>query len=409
MQDLAYPEQLKAKEAALLRLFGDAGSGAWQGRIPVAPSPAVWDYRNKVEVNFGRKHYPEPPPEGFVRETVFGFKKTGAWFWTLDIETCKIVSPEFDALLAAVRDWTRASGLRAYSSRGGRDGFLRHLIVREGKRTGQRMVVLTTRGGAPEHGTWDPEAFVGAVRAAYPATSIQRGINDGIADQAVPERVDVLWGEGTIDEELRVPGRGRSLRFSISPFSFFQTNTLATEVLYGKVREWVAAVKPAKLYDLYGGMGSIAFSVSDLVPEVHSVESWEPASRDGERSAVVNGIDNVTFTARKVEAWLGELVSGLRGQRGADGKPKDGRSAAGGLGAGAAVIVDPPRSGLNPKALRRLVELRPERILYISCKSSALASELPAFLAEYRLASLEAVDLFPHTEHVEVLAAFELK
>ncbi|MDQ1257807.1 MAG: rRNA (uracil1939-C5)-methyltransferase, partial [Candidatus Hydrogenedentes bacterium] len=193
-----------------------------------------------------------------------------------------------------------------------------------------------------------------------------------------------------IIEELHIPdGEGiRKLYFRVSPFSFLQTNSLGAERLYGLVREWARETAPAVLYDLYGGAGGMAFACSDLVEQVWSVEIVEDATRDGITNAAANGIGNVTFVNAKVKNYLRELILG-------SGMPPD-----------SAAIVDPPRAGLHPKALRRLVELAPRDVLYISCNPKMLAQEMPQLLEVYRLESLRAVDLFPHTRHVEVLARF---
>ena len=377
-QDVPYSEQLEHKAAALQELFAPF----WSAPIRVAPSPRIWHYRNKVDFSFARKFYPEPPPKGFERESVLGFKAKGRWFRPLEISECRIAPEGVEPLLASVRAWMQTQRLDAFDSRS-RRGFLRALLVREGKRTGERLVGLITADGE-----LDKASFVAAVRGAYPASSIYRGIFRGLADVTAADESELLSGAPAIDECLRVPDGDayRELRFRLSPFSFFQTNTLGTEILYGKIRAWVKELHPRTLYDLYGGAGGIAFSCSDLADEVFSVESVTSATEDGVHNARVNAIDNVHFTTEKVETYLKALVEG------------------GGIPAGAAAVVDPPRAGMHPKALRRLVELRPANLLYVSCKPSVFATELPALLEAYRLVRLEAVDLFPHTDHVELIA-----
>jgi 23S rRNA (uracil1939-C5)-methyltransferase len=357
----------------------------WNAPIPVEPSPVVWHYRNKVDFAFGRKWYPEPPPPGFVRESVLGFKTRGQWYRPLDVRACRIGPDGLAPLLEAVRAWMRAQRLSAFDSRR-REGFLRVLLVREGTRTGERMVVLITTPGE-----FDPASFVETVHSSYPCVSIQRGVFRGLADVAAAEEVELLYGKGAIEEVLHVPGADgpRALRFRISPFSFFQTNTLATERLYTAIRQWVEDRGPRVLYDLYGGAGGIAFTCADLVETVHSVESVALASEDGVHNAALNEIGNVRFVTDTVEGYLRQIRDHGSFER------------------DSAVVLDPPRSGLHPKALRRLIELRPAQLLYVSCKPTVLATELPAFLEAYRLADLRAVDLFPHTEHVEVLASLE--
>ncbi len=377
-QDEAYEAQLARKGAELAALFAP-----WRaGPVEVAPSPVQWYYRNKVDLTFGRKFYPEPPPKDFERETVLGFKRKGRWFWPLEIQECRIASPETAGLLAAVRDWRRREGLPGFDTRK-HTGLLKILLIREGKRTGERMVVLIT---AP--GEFDGASFAAAVQASYPATSVQWGVHRGLAEVAMADEVHVLAGAPHITEELHIPSAegARKLSFRLSPFSFFQTNTLGTEVLYGKIREWVRARQPEVLYDLYGGSGGIAFACADLAGEVISVEEAAGATADGEHNRGRNGIGNVAFVTERVERYL-------RGQRDAEALRPDGL-----------VILDPPRAGLHPKALRRIMEWRPPEILYVSCKPAALAQEMETLAEAYDLVDLEAVDMFPHTRHVEALA-----
>lgn len=380
-QDLPYQAQLALKQRRLEATFAPF----WSEPILVEPSPVIWHYRNKVDFSFGPKQYPEKPPEDFVRETVLGYNKPGKWYWPFDVEECRIAPEGSDALLGAVRDWYRGHDLRAYDSRKNA-GFLRVLLVRDGKRTGQRMVVLITSPG-----DFPATSFVEAVRSVFPADSIWRGTFSRSARVAEAEEMELLYGSETIEEALHIETDGgtRKLRFRISPFSFFQVNTLAAERLYARIRAWVATAQPAVLYDLYGGSGGIALTCADLVPIVRSVESVTSASVDGEYNARVNGIGNVFFTTERVKNYLLAMQQ------------------SGGFEPGAAAIVDPPRSGMVPKALRRLVDLAPDRLLYVSCKPEQTAEELPQLLERYAVTGIAAVDMFPHTGHVEALVSLK--
>ena len=378
-QDVPYDEQVAAKGETLRTLFAEF----WDAPVEVEPSPTPWNYRNKVDFGFGLKHYPEPPPKDFERESVLGFKARGRWYCPLDIDECRIGPAGVGALLYSVRAWMHEQGLKAFSSRS-KQGFLRALLVRDGKRTGDRMVVLITADGE-----FDKASFVQAVLGSYPATSIQWGINRGVADVAFADETEILHGAATIDESLHVPtdAQPRELRFRLSPFSFFQTNTLATERLYGRIRQWVRATAAPTLYDLYGGGGGIALTCADLVDRIWSVENVQSASDDGRHNVRVNGVEHIEFITNKVKNYLKDLLQG-------DGMESD-----------CAVVADPPRSGMAPKAMRRLIELRPPKILYVSCKPTQFVRELPELLEAYTLDDLRAIDLFPHTDHVEVLAS----
>lgn len=378
-QDVPYDEQVRRKSEYLGQLF----HAFWPEPIPVTPSPEVRHYRNKVDLSFARKWYETPPPKGFERESVLGFKTRGRWYRPLEIEECLIGPKGLTPLLESVRNWMRASGLQAFDSRT-RHGFLKILLVREGKRTGQRMVVLTTA-----EGDLDKSSFLRAVLDAYPADSVYRGIFRGLADVAAADEVELLHGTATIEEHLHVPTENgvRKITFRISPFSFFQTNTLATELLYGGVRRLAAESSRGMIYDLYGGAGAIALACADLAQHIHSVESVASATEDGLRNIEINDVHNVTFDTAKVEDYL-KTAPEMRD---------------------ALVVADPSRAGLHPKALSRLLELEPANVIYVSCNPKIFAGELAAFLDKYRLSRMEGYDLFPHTPHVELVAALERK
>lgn len=380
-QDMPYPEQVTAKSIALGELFAPY----WREPIHVVPSPEIWHYRNKIDPSFSRMRYAEVPPKDFVRETVLGYKKKGQWYWPLDIEECHIGPRGASELLQATRAWYREHDIRAWDART-KDGVLRYLLVRDAKRTAEKMVVLITH-----EGELDCAPFVELARASFGATSIYRGYFTGRSDVATAERLELLWGAAHITDELHLPDgeTTRNLRFRISPLSFFQTNPRATENLYAAIRQHVKRIAPDSLYDLYGGSGGIAFSCSDLVERVWSVEEVAPATEDGRHNAELNGIDNVHFETAQVEKYLTV------------------KRDHGGLADGALVVLDPPRSALHPKALKRLMEFQPENIVYVSCNPKLLARELAVFTEAYDLTHLEAFDLFPHTPHVEALAVLK--
>jgi len=383
-QDLTYEEQLAQKQATLAELFEDW----WTDPIPITPSPEIWNYRNKVDFNFGRKQYDEKPPDDFVRDTVLGFNKKGKWYWPLDIDECHIAPTTAKPIMDAVRKWYTDNGIHGMTNRN-QDGILKVLLLREAKRTGQLMVVLITSPGE-----LDEKSFVEAVESACPNVhSVYRGIHEGTSRGAFADELILLKGEASIQETLHI-GDGEDLRelsFRISPMSFFQTNSLATELLYGEIRKWVKKIQPDILYDLYGGAGGIAFSCSDLVKLVRSVEVVESATLDGEDNAKQNGIDNVFFMTSTIKTYLQQMLEG------------------GGMETNSAVVLDPPREGMTPKPLKRLIKTRPPHIIYVSCKPSVFAEEMKEFSQAYRLTSMQAVDLFPHTGHVELVATMERK
>lgn len=375
-QDVAYEDQRRRKAEALASLL----SPYWQQPIHVHPSPVIWYYRNKVDFNIAEKRYDEPPPKDFVREIVIGFRKQGKWFWPLDMTECRIASPDMGELLDAVREWARGSGLRPFNTRA-KKGFLKMLLVREGKRTGERMVCLVTRPGE-----CDIDGFRDAVLNACDAASVQWITDESFAPAMNVAEKHVLHGAPVIHERLEIEGAG-SFTFRISPESFFQTNTLATEVLYGRIRAWAARQDAHTLYDLYGGSGGIAFSCANLFDRVISVEEVAAATADGVHNANVNDIGNVEFKTAPVEVFL----------RDEEIEPES------------AVIVDPARAGMHPKAIKRIIASDIDRFLYVSCKPGRFVEETDALSEVFAVTSVEAVDLFPHTPHVEAIIELERK
>ena len=323
----------------------------------------------------------------------------------MDIEECLIGPEGIDRLLQSMREWRAKTGLTAYDSRRG-SGYLRNLLVRDGKRSGERMVVLITAPGPlPEE-----EAFVASVLKDYNADSVFHGEFSGMAEVATAEKLTLLHGRAWIAETLHLSrfggGEDRTdpvgvprqylemdkriadtFQFRISPLSFFQTNPLAAERLYGLVRTWARRIGPDTLYDLYGGAGGIAFSCAGYAGHIVSVENVAAASEDGRFNAAQNHIENVSFFTDTVRGYTKKLCQG------------------GGMPADAAVVVDPPRSGMHPKSVARLLEMRPGNLLYVSCNPARLREELGVFTQEYQVEELQGVDMFPHTPHVEVVAS----
>ena len=365
IQDLEYERQLEKKGLALDALFEPAG---WRTPIDVKPSPDRWYYRNKMEFSF-QDVYPVPPSG--EDHLLLGLKRRQRWDKVLNLSECHLMSVESASLIQAVHDWARREKLEPYNLHK-QIGFLRHLVVREAKGTGDRMVLLVTSPGE-----LPKQSFVSAVRSSYPATTVLWGTNKKKSDVAKSDVLEVLEGPGTITES--VLGR----QFRISPHSFFQTNTRAAERLYSRIREWLGEIKPKNLLDLYCGSGGISLCVADCCEFVLGVEEVASAVEDAQRNAQDNGVKNAQFIAAKVEELLPTFATT---------EPR-----------ADAVILDPPRSGLHPSTVKALKQLCPEWVVYVSCNPKAMAEDVQRLGDYYELQRLEAFDLFPHTEHVEAL------
>src|SRR5579862_2955893 len=367
-QDLAYEAQLAQKEAqvrdSLVRLAGIA-------KPPLEPivrcEPDIFDYRNKLEYSFTQT------PAG----AALGFHRAGRWDEVLEVEKCWLVDDVGNRIRDAVRGWAREEGLVAYSQEDG-SGYLRHLVVRQGRNSGQALVELVTAPGEK----FEPGYLVDVLRKLPEVRSIHWAVNDTPAEVTnLPTRL--LWGEEWIEEELG------GLRFRVRPNAFLQTNTAMAERLYGLARDAAGLNGSETVWDLYCGIGTIGLSLAADALTVWGIEVSEESVACALENAELNGITNSAFFAGNV----GEVLRELRNRA---GDPD-------------VVVVDPPRAGLAGKALRRLGELAAPRVVYISCNPTTLAGDAKKLREEYgyELASVRPVDMFPHTPHVEAVAVLE--
>lgn len=367
LQHLPYEEQLRLKTdkvRAALSSIKDIPEPATHA------SPQTWYYRNKMEFSFGDVY---PPQEGGPTVKL-GMKPKGRWYEILDLRECFLLSAEAAPLLARVRAWAEAEKVSPYNGHK-KTGFLRHLVLREGKNTGERLVYLVT---AP--GDFPRDSFLRAVLDGYPATTVLRGVNDQVSDVAVGSELELLHGPGHITEALRFADR--ELRFRISPHSFFQTNTGAANLLYGRLRDWVKAEVADTVLDLYCGGGGITLSIADCCRKAVGVESNKAAIEDAKANAAFNRLRNAEFYYGATEFLLPALLA-LEPQ---------------------VALCDPPRAGLHAAAAAVLAARGPGTIVYVSCNPQSLARDLGVLGAAYRTERLEVFDLFPHTEHVETVA-----
>ena len=365
-----YQEELRRKEERVRSLLAPFTVGEWR---PIVPAPQEWYYRNKMEYAFA-----VPFTEGAL---VLGLREAGRYDRVIDLEECLLMSPESAELLRRIRRWALARGLAGYHRRAHR-GQLRYLVVREGKNTAQRMLILIAHPSVP----MDETLWREFRDAAEPlATTAWLGITDALGDVARAVDMRLLWGDGFIDEKLG------DLFFRISPYSFFQTNTKATETLYGLLKDWAASFRAPSgaLLDLYCGAGGIGLSLAQNFDRVVGVDSNREAIENAIFNAERNALTNTEFVAGDALDFLKKLpASKLAVQL-------------------SAVVVDPPRAGLVPRALQTLIELNPQRLAYVSCNPESLARDLQSLVPLYAIQSVQPVDLFPHTAHVETVALLE--
>jgi 23S rRNA (uracil1939-C5)-methyltransferase len=364
-QDLAYEAQLEAKAAQVHEALRRIGGLADVQLEPAVPAESVFHYRNKLEYSFAR-----------VEDRVgLGLHRAGRWDEVLDIDKCWLTTDIGNGVRNAVREWARAEALAPFDQET-QEGFLRHLVVREGRNTGQVLVLLVTA-----HGKLPEESLVETLRRFPEVRSVHHAVNHSPAEVTnVPSRL--LWGEEAIEEEIL------GLRFRLRPNAFLQTNTAMCEVLYRLAGEYASLGVEETVYDLYCGTGTIALSLARSALTVWGIELSEESVACAVENAELNGIANTAFFAGDVGRDLEEL-------RDRAGDPD-------------VVVVDPPRAGLTGKALRRIGELAPGRLVYVSCNPTTLAGNAKELTEEfgYRLERARPVDMFPHTPHVETVALF---
>jgi 23S rRNA (uracil1939-C5)-methyltransferase len=360
-QDLAYESQLAAKQQQVRDALVRIGRIAGPPLEPIVPAASVFGYRNKLEYSFAAGE------EG-VR---LGFHRAGRWDEIVDIDECLLTTDLGNAIRLAVRAWAREERLEPYDQSTG-TGYLRHLVVREGRNTGQALVLLVTAPGE----RFETGYFVDVVRRFPEVRSVYWAINDTPAERTnVPAKL--LWGEEAIEEEIL------GLRFRLRPGAFLQTNTEMAERLYSLAREYAGLGGTENVLDLYCGTGTIALALARDAATVWGLEISEEAVACAIENAELNGIGNARFYAGNVGQTLEELVE--------ESGPPD------------VVVVDPPRAGLAGKALRRTGALGAGRIVYVSCNPTTLASDVQVLRDEfgYELRRCRPVDMFPHTPHVE--------
>jgi len=360
-QDLAYEAQVASKEQQVRDALVRIGRVPEPPLDPIVPAASQYGYRNKLEYSF------TAGDDGVD----LGFHRAGRWDEVIGIEECLLTTELGNAVRLAVRDWAREERLEPYDQATG-EGYLRHLVYREGRNTGQVLVTLVTAPGE----RFEAGYFVDVLRRFPEVRSIHWAVNDTPAERTnVP--TTLLWGDEAIEEELL------GLRFRVRPNAFLQTNTEMAERLYSIARELAALTGSESVFDLYCGTGTIGLSLAGGARSVVGLEISEESVACAVENAELNAIENVRFLAGNVGQTLERLVEEA-------GRPD-------------VVVVDPPRAGLAGKALPRTGALGATRIVYVSCNPTTLASDARVLREEhgYELVRCVPVDMFPHTPHVE--------
>ena len=380
-QTLPYEEQLAMKASQVKKLIDDVivPENTDYEFLGIKASPRQQEYRNKMEFSFGDAYKGGP--------LALGMHKRGSFYDIVDVPECRIVDDDFHTVLTVTLDYFKERNLPYYHKLR-HTGYLRHLLVRKAVKTGEILVDLVTTTQIAEG---EEEALLAGWKdvlcaAAYQGTltGVLHTRNDSVADTVTNEGTDVLFGQDHFYEELL------GLRFQITPFSFFQTNSLGAEVLYETAREFIGDALPSGtdadvaehgkvVFDLYSGTGTIAQMLAPVAKKVIGVEIIPEAVEAAKENARLNSLTNCEFIAGDVLKVIDEIEE----------KPDY-------------IVLDPPRDGIHPKALEKIIRYGVPQMVYISCKPTSLARDLEVLQASgYEVKKVCCVDMFPATVHVE--------
>ena len=363
-QNLTYEKQLELLSDEVCELFEDKDlpMGMYLG---VKGSENTWEYRNKMEFTFG-----DLEKGG---ELTLGMHMKGKSFGVLTVDKCMIVDEDFRKVLTVTVEYFRKQNLPYYRVMK-REGYLRHLVVRKASNTGELMVNLVTTTQID----FDLSGYTELLKSqTYKGklVSVLHTENDSFSDAVVPEKVNILYGRDYIIEELL------DLKFKISPFSFFQTNSRGAESLYSIVRDFMGNGENKVVFDLYCGTGTIGQIAAHNAKKVIGLELIEEAVEAAKENAKLNGLDNCEFIAGDVAETIKQVKV----------KPD-------------IIILDPPRSGVSPKALDYVIKFNAKEIIYVSCNPKTMVDNLETLLvAGYKVEKSKVKDMFPNTPHAETV------
>lgn len=380
-QDLSYPKQLEYKQQQVVDNLERIGGLALPPVTPILPSPRLTRYRNKLEFTFSNSRWfthEELSALGAITDrNALGFHIPQRFDRVLDIGECHLQPDPSNAIRNFVREHARREGLSFYDVRA-HEGFLRTLLIRTAT-TGECMVLLAV-------GHEDTEArtlLLDALVQAFPQlTSVMWTVNTKRNDTIYDLAIHVHHGRDHIVEELPDGPGGRPLRFRIGPKTFFQTNPEQTVAMYRLTRDLAGLTGDENVYDLYCGAGSITLFLAARARHVAGVELVAESVADARLNAGLNGITNVSFTSGDMKKTMDAAFVAQHG------RPD-------------VVVTDPPRAGMDEPVVRHLLELAPQRIVYVSCNPATQARDLAILQDRYRIDHVQPVDMFPHTYHVE--------
>lgn len=369
-QTLLYEKEVEYKLNQVQRLFDSEDIDIEIGGI--GQSPVVNGYRNKMEYTFGDEVKDGP--------LALGMHMKGRFYEVVNVNACNIVDTDFTSIRETSRGYFEGKGTPHFNKRAHK-GVLRHLVIRKSISTGEILINIVTTSQEE----WDREGFVKTLldinNLNGKIVGILNSINDGLGDIVKADKLDILYGKDYIIEEIL------GLKFKISPFSFFQTNTLGAEKLYSIVREFAGDIDDKVVFDLYSGTGTIAQIMAPVAKKVVGIEIIEEAVEMAKENARLNNLNNVEFIAGDVLQAVDNLNE----------RPD-------------LIVIDPPRDGIHPKAINKIIDFNPETFVYVSCNPITLVRDLKIFKERgYEIKRAKLMDMFPRTPHVETVVLMSRK
>ncbi|EJP6471083.1 23S rRNA (uracil(1939)-C(5))-methyltransferase RlmD [Clostridium botulinum] len=363
-QYISYKKQLELKKTQLLKLFKNKGIEGFEF-LGVEKSPEEYEYRNKMEFTFG-----DMEKGG---DLTLGMHVKNRSFSIITVDNCQIVDGDFRSILTTVVNYFNEKGLPKYRVMS-HEGFLRNLVIREAKNTGEILVNIVTTSQME----FDFKEIMDILlKGEYKGEikGILHTINDTLSDVVQVDKLEVLYGRDYIIEELL------GLKFKIAPEAFFQTNSKGAEILYSIVKDFLGDASSKVVFDLYCGTGTIGQIVAPKAKKVIGVELIEEAVKAANENAKLNGLNNCEFIAGDVAKVIKDVKQ----------KPD-------------IIILDPPRPGVHPVALEYVVKFAPKEIIYVSCNPKTLVNDLEYLIDNgYKLEKVKGMDMFPHTPHLETV------
>lgn len=369
-QTISYDKELEIKQKMVKDLLDKAGIKEYEF-YSIKGSPSTTAYRNKMEFSFG--------DNGAEGELCLGMRKRESYYEVVNADKCLIVNNDVCKILSTVLEFFRNTSETFYH-KVRHTGTLRHLLVRRGHFTGEILVNIVTTSQLKTDLTQLKDKLL-SLKLEGEIKGISHIINDGVADVVKADKIVNLYGQDYFMEKLL------GLDFKISTFSFFQTNSAGAEILYETVREFAGKGNNRIIFDLYCGTGTITQLMSPKAKKVVGIEIVEEAVEAAKVNAKLNGIKNCQFIAGDVLNMVDKL----------EDKPD-------------LIILDPPREGINPKAIIKIINFNADRLVYVSCKASSLAKDLLVFEGNgYKVDKVQCVDMFPRTYHVETVVLMSRK